>query len=170
MDFKLYFLGFPTIQGWRHYRLVISIDGMHLYEKFKDKMLITIIVDAENKIYHLVYAIMDEEMTASWSWFLFQFRTRISQDRNRICLIFYRYPGILNTIIDESIRWSLPRAYHRYRLRYVCSNFNTHFKNTQLKRAVWQAGSTHQVRKLDFIMNRIKTVNVGLGVDCLSWN
>ena len=30
----------------------------------------------------------------------------------------------------------------------------------QLKRAIWQAGSTHQVRKLDFIMDRIKTVNI----------
>ena len=122
-------------------------------------MLIATGIDAENKIFLLAYAIMDEKTTASWSWFLFQLRTHIVKDRNEICLISDRHPGILNAIADESIGWSPPRAYHRYCLRHICSNFNTHFKNMQLKRAVWQARSAHQVHKFNFIMDRIKTVN-----------
>ena len=122
-------------------------------------MLIVTGIDAENGIFSLAYAIVDEETTASWSWFLFQLRTYIVKDRNKICLISDRHPGILNAIADESIGWSPPRAYHRYCLRHICNNFNTHFKNVQLKRAVWQAGSTHQVRKFNFIMGRIRTVN-----------
>ena len=98
-------------------------------------------------------------MTASWSRFLFQLRIHIVKDRNGICLISDRHPGILNAIIDESIGWSPPRAYHRYCLRHICSNFNTHFKNVQLKGVVWQAGSTHQVCKFNFIMGRIRIVN-----------
>ena len=122
-------------------------------------MLITTGIDAENGIFPLAYAIVDEETTASWSWFLFQLRTYIVKDRNGICLISNRHPGILNAIADESIGWSLSHAYHRYCLRHICSNFNTHFKNVQLKRAVWQAGSTHQVCKFNFVMGRIRTVN-----------
>ena len=122
-------------------------------------MLIAIEIDAENGIFLLAYVIVDEETTVSWSWFLFQLRTHIVKDRNGICLISDRHPGILNAIADESIGWSPPRAYHRYCLRHICSNFNTHFKNVQLKRAVWQAGSAHQVRKFNFIMGRIRTVN-----------
>ena len=49
-----------------HCRPVISIDGMHLYGKFKDKMLIATEIDAENRIFSLAYAIVDEELTASW--------------------------------------------------------------------------------------------------------
>ena len=138
---------------------MISINGMYLYEKFKSKILIAIGVDAENEIYPLAYAIVDEEMTANWSWFFFQLRTYIVKDRNGIYLISDRHPDILNAITDESIGWSPPRAYHQYCLRHICSNFNTHFKNMQLKKAVWQAGSTHQVCKFNFIMDRIRTVN-----------
>ena len=100
-----------------------------MYEKFKGKMLIATGIDTENGIYHLVYAIVHEEMTDSWSWFLFQLRTHVVKDRNGVCLISDRHPGILNAIVDESIGWSLPHAYHRYCLRHICSNFNTHFKN-----------------------------------------
>ena len=50
----------PFIQDFRHYRPVISIDGTHLYEKFKGKMLIATGIDAENGIFFLAYAIMDE--------------------------------------------------------------------------------------------------------------
>ena len=85
---------------------------MHLYEKFKDKILIAIEIDAENGIFSLAYAIVDEETTASWSWFLFQLRTHIVKDRNGICLISDRHPGILNAITDESIGWSPSHAYH----------------------------------------------------------
>ena len=55
----------PSIQGFRHCRPMISIDGMHLYRKFKDKMLITTGVDVENEIYPLAYAIVDEEITTN---------------------------------------------------------------------------------------------------------
>ena len=91
--------------------------------------------------------------------FFFLLKTHIAQDRNRIYLISDRHPGILNAITDESIGWNPPCAYHRYCLRYICSNFNTHFKNMQLKRAVWQAGNTHQICKFNFIMGRIRTMN-----------
>ena len=112
----------PSIQGFTHYRPVISIDGTHLYEKFKGKMLIVTEIDVENEIFSLAYAIVDEETTASWSWFLFQLKTHIVKDRNRVCLISDRHADILNTIADESIGWNTPRAYHRYCLRHICSN------------------------------------------------
>ena len=85
---------------------------MHLYRKFKGKMLIATGIDAENEIFPLAYAIVDEKTTASWSWFLFQLRTHIVKDRNEIYLISDKHPGILNAIADESIRWSPPRGYH----------------------------------------------------------
>ena len=57
----------PSIQDFTHCRPIISIDGTHLYRKFKDKILIAIGIDAENEIFLLAYAIVDEETTASWS-------------------------------------------------------------------------------------------------------
>ena len=55
----------PSIQGFMHCRPVISIDGTHLYGKFKGKMLIATGIDAENGIFSLAYAIVDEGTTVS---------------------------------------------------------------------------------------------------------
>ena len=69
-SFKLYFLSRLmqiSVQGFTHCRPVISIDGTYLYEKFEGKMLIATGIDAENGIFSLAYAIVDEETTVSWS-------------------------------------------------------------------------------------------------------
>ena len=112
----------PSIQDFKHCRPIISIDGTHLYEKFKDKMLITIEIDTENGIFFLAYEIVDEETIVSWSWFLFQLKTHVVKDENRVCLISDKHPDILNAIADEFIGWSPSCAYHRYSLRHIFSN------------------------------------------------
>ena len=52
------------------------------------------------------------------------------------------------------------RVFHRYCLRYVASNFNTHFQNSTLKSALLKAGYASQVVKFDTIMESIKQVEI----------
>ena len=55
----------PCIRGFRHCRLVISIDATHLYGKYKGKLLIAMATDGNNEIYPLMFAIVESESTKS---------------------------------------------------------------------------------------------------------
>jgi len=64
--FKYVFLAFaPFIAGFVQCRLVISIDGTHLYRKYKGKLLIAMTTNANNEIFLLAFAVMDDETRAS---------------------------------------------------------------------------------------------------------
>ncbi|KAL0282522.1 UNVERIFIED_CONTAM: hypothetical protein Sradi_7258200 [Sesamum radiatum] len=60
----------PCIQGFRYCRNVISVDGTHLYTRYKHKLLVAVTLDANNQVLPLAFALVDEETLASWTWFL----------------------------------------------------------------------------------------------------
>ena len=47
----------PSIGGFNHYRPILSIDGTHLYEKYKGTLMITMSCDGNNKLFPLTFAI-----------------------------------------------------------------------------------------------------------------
>ncbi|KAL2237561.1 UNVERIFIED_CONTAM: hypothetical protein Sindi_0947800 [Sesamum indicum] len=60
----------PCIEGYRYCRDVISVDGTHLYTKYKHKMLVAVTLDANQQVLPLAFALVDEESLESWRWFL----------------------------------------------------------------------------------------------------
>ena len=69
--FKCVFWAFcPCIVVFKHCRPMISIDATHLYGKYKGKLMIAMVTDANNKIYPLAFAIVESESTETWGWFL----------------------------------------------------------------------------------------------------
>ncbi|KAK4395744.1 hypothetical protein Sango_1728700 [Sesamum angolense] len=60
----------PCIEGFRSYRNVISVDGTHLYTKYKHKLLVAVTLDANQQVLPLAFALVDKESLASWRWFL----------------------------------------------------------------------------------------------------
>ncbi|XP_073024352.1 uncharacterized protein [Primulina eburnea] len=58
------------IDGFRHCRNVITVEGTHMYTKYKHKLLITVTLDANNQVLPLAFAFVDEENYESWHWFL----------------------------------------------------------------------------------------------------
>ena len=65
--FKYVFWVFaPSIVGFTYCRPVISIDGTHLYGKYKGKLLIAMATDANNEIFPLAFAVVDDETGANW--------------------------------------------------------------------------------------------------------
>ena len=78
-----------------------------------------------------------------------------------ICISFDQHLGIKNAITN----WprgddGRTRVFHRYCLRHVASNFNTHFQNSTLKSAALRAGYASQVVKFYTIMETIKEVEI----------
>ncbi|KAL0011172.1 hypothetical protein SO802_006280 [Lithocarpus litseifolius] len=49
------------IEGFMHCRTVISINAMHLYGKYKGNLLIAMATDANNEVYPLAFAVVENE-------------------------------------------------------------------------------------------------------------
>ena len=129
LDYVFWSFG-PCISGFKYCKPVISIDGTHLYGKYQGKLLVTMATNANNKVFPFAFAIVDCESGSSWRWFLQCLREMIGHvipDKG-ICIIFDRHLGIKKAIAN----WprgddGRTRVFHRYCLRHVASNFNTHF-------------------------------------------
>ena len=69
----------PSIDGFEHCCPVMSIDGTHLYGKYKGTLLIAMGCDINNKLFPLAFSITEGENTDSWGWFLACIRNRVTQ-------------------------------------------------------------------------------------------
>ncbi|KAL0319843.1 UNVERIFIED_CONTAM: hypothetical protein Sradi_5245800 [Sesamum radiatum] len=79
-------------QGFRYCRNVISVDGTHLYTRYKHKLLVAVTLDANNQVLPLAFALVDEETLASWTWFLQMLaRHFLPNEDDRVCLISDRH-------------------------------------------------------------------------------
>ena len=76
--FQLMFWSFkPSIDGFEHCRPVMSIDGTHLYGKYKGTLLIVMGCDGNNQLFPVTFSIIEGENNDSWGWFLVCIRNRV---------------------------------------------------------------------------------------------
>ena len=137
---------------------VMSIDGTHLYGKYKGKLLIAMGCDRNNQLFPLSFAITEGENTDSWGWFLACIRNRVTQ-RTGICIIFDKHPGIMAAMTDPHLGWAAPSAYHRICMRHLARNFMTRFKDKLLKNLVCRAALESTERKFNKNMTTIGRIN-----------
>ncbi|XP_038678349.1 uncharacterized protein LOC119979787 [Tripterygium wilfordii] len=153
---RVFWAFWPCIVGFQSSRPLISIDGTHLYGKYKGKLLIAVGFDADNGLFLLCFVIVDEESADNWGWFIACIRSYVT-DRRGICVLSDRHAGILAAMRDG---WPEPFAYHRYCSRHFVSNFNTHFKDKDLKQAVVTMANEESKNKFDFWMSCGKDLNI----------
>ncbi|KAL0361464.1 UNVERIFIED_CONTAM: hypothetical protein Sradi_3830900 [Sesamum radiatum] len=114
---------------------------------------------AREEILPIAFQLVDEESLASWRWFLEMLAKHLMLDDNdRIYLICDRHSGLINAI-NFVPAFTFSRGVHRFCLRYICLNFNTKYKNIQLKDLCWRAGAEQNVRKFERIMEEIRELN-----------
>ena len=159
VKFQYLFWAFkPSIDGFTHCHPVICVDGTHINGKYKGKILVAMGIDADNSIFPLAFAIIDEETLTSWSWFLRNLSTHVVLGRQGICLISDRHSAIIN-VVDRLPEWRDPNAYHRFYLRHFQWNFHKKFKDILLKDLVWKVGIEHQIKKFNNYMDNIEQIN-----------
>ena len=153
----------PRIDGFKYCKPIISINRTHLYDKYQGKLLVTMAIDANSKVFLLAFAVMDCESGSSWRWFLQCLRDTIGHvilDEG-ICIISDQHLSIKNAIANWPKRDDgRTHVFHRYCLQHVASNFNTHFQNLALKSATLKARYATQVVKFDTIIESIKQVEI----------
>ncbi|RVX00532.1 hypothetical protein CK203_036969 [Vitis vinifera] len=123
----------PSIEGFKHCRPVLSIDGTHLYGKYKGTLMIAMGCDGNNQ-------------------------TRVT-NRRKLCVISDRHPGIMAAMSDVHLGWSEPYAYHRVCMRHLASNFMTRFKDKILKNLMCRAALATKIEKFNKHMNTIGRIN-----------
>ncbi|KAI3474605.1 hypothetical protein Pfo_029774 [Paulownia fortunei] len=156
---KYVFWAFKScIDGFQNYRKVISVDGTHLYTKYKHKLLIAVGIDANQQVLPLAFAVVDEETFTSWRWFLHMLSMYVVRGIEGVCLISDRHSGLLE-VIQYIPDFTPPRGVHRFCLRHVSSNFNKRFKSIALRDLCYTAGSQLTIRQFDKVMEKIKALN-----------
>ena len=144
----------PSIEGFEHFRLVLSIDCTHLYGKYKGTLLIIMGCDRNNQLFPLAFAITEGDNINSWGWFLACIRNRVTQ-RTVIYVISDRHLGIMAIMSDPHIGWAAPSAYHRICMSHLVSNFMTRFKDKLLKNLVCRAALVSTQHKFNTTIGRI---------------
>ncbi|XP_074374219.1 uncharacterized protein LOC141714605 [Apium graveolens] len=92
----------PMINGWQHARPVISIDGTFLKGRYNGKLLVAMGSDSNNQQYLIAYALVHEETTVNWSWFLYNLRIYVCRNRRGVCIISDRHAGIIEAMKMEA--------------------------------------------------------------------
>ena len=92
----------PSIEGFEHCCLHLSIDGTHLYAKYKGMLLIVMGCDGNNQLFPLAFAITEGENIDSWGWFLACFINKVTQ-RTGICVISDRHQGIMAAMSNHHL-------------------------------------------------------------------
>ena len=148
----------PSIEGFEHCRLVMSIDGTHLYGKYKGTLLISMGCDVNNQLFPLTFSITEGENIDGRGWFLACIKNRVTQ-RTGICVISDKHLGIMATITDPHLGWVAPSTYHRICMRHLASNFMTRFKDKLLKNLVCKAALASTEHKFNKHMKTIWRIN-----------
>ncbi|XP_021741484.1 uncharacterized protein LOC110707748 [Chenopodium quinoa] len=125
----------PCIDGFRHCRPLITIDGTHLYGKYKGTLLIAMGTDANFQLFPLAFAVVEGENNDSWSWFM-------------------------ASMEEVGSGWEEPNAYHKYCTRHLASNVNSKFKSVVIKNLFGKAATARQKKKFDYYINKIDDLNV----------
>ncbi|KAJ7962058.1 Transposon protein, putative, Mutator sub-class, expressed [Quillaja saponaria] len=138
----------PSIEAFHHCRPVLQIDGTFLCGKYTGKLLVATGVDGNNSLVPVAFAVVEEENTDSWGWFLSLIRMHVTQ-RVGICLISDRHAGIIAAASDPRNGWTKPYGYHRFCVRHIASNFHKTHKNMKAKNLLIHTASQTQKRKFD---------------------
>ena len=68
----------PSTEGFEHCRPVLSIDSTHLYEKYKDTLMIDMGCDRKKLLFPLEFSITKGENIDRWGWFLACIKNRVT--------------------------------------------------------------------------------------------
>ncbi|XP_020250107.1 uncharacterized protein LOC109827508 [Asparagus officinalis] len=146
----------PCIEGFRYCRPLLSIDGTHLYGKYKGVLLVATGVDADGGLFPLAFVVVDVENTENWAWFFACIRYHIPSVGTRpITFISDRMKGIPRALQ----RHFPPPHAHRYCLRHIRDNFKKKYGNAQVQDLLWQAGCATEKYVYEQIRERIKFIS-----------
>ncbi|CAA7044695.1 unnamed protein product [Microthlaspi erraticum] len=152
--FMYVFLAFgASIRGFRKLRPVVSIDGTHLWGKYKGVLLTAVGQDANCQLFPLAYAVVDAEDEESWTWFLKKLE-KILADSPTLTIVSNRHPAIY-----PAMKVAYPRAVHVACIVHLARNVGSTFVNKGLAKLVKLAAYAYRVKTFNMIFDKIRSTS-----------
>ncbi|KAL4315053.1 hypothetical protein AHAS_Ahas15G0146600 [Arachis hypogaea] len=122
------------VEAFKHCKLLVSVDGTHLYGKYTGTLLMGIAQNGNNNILPIAFALVERENTDAWYFFLTNLRRYVATQPD-VLLISDRHATIKAALEREGCGWE----YNVYCARHIASNFATNFKSKEAKRHLAEA-------------------------------
>ncbi|XP_052114156.1 uncharacterized protein LOC110279080 [Arachis duranensis] len=143
---RVFWSFYPCIVAFKHCKLLVQVNGMHLYGKYKGALLVAVAQDGNQNIVPIAFAIVEGETADVWGFFLTNLR-RYVVTIDGVGIISDRHTSIDAAIARSNGAWSPPRAWHMYYIRHIGSNFLRRFKAPYLHKLVAILGRSRSTTK-----------------------
>ncbi|RYQ89725.1 hypothetical protein Ahy_B09g096225 isoform G [Arachis hypogaea] len=152
---RVFWSYYPCIRAFRHCKLIVQVDGTHLYGKYKGCLLVAVSQDGNNNIVPIAFAIVEGETSDAWHFFLSNLCQHVVT-RDGVGLISDRHESINAAVERSNGAWSPPRAFHMFCIRHIESNFLRKFKAPYLQKLVVNIGYSRTVREYEVRYQRLR--------------
>nr|XP_029144546.1 uncharacterized protein LOC114924346 [Arachis hypogaea] len=152
---RVFWSYYPCIRAFRHCKPVVHVDVTNLYGKYKGCLLVAVSQDGNNNIVPIAFAIVEEETSDAWHFFLSNLRQHVVT-RDGVGLISDRHESINAAVERSNGAWSPPRAFHMFCIRHIESNFLRKFKAPYLQKLVVNIGYSRTVREYEVRYQRLR--------------
>jgi len=120
-------------------RPFFGLDGCFLKGKYFGTLLAATAIDGCNGLFPLAYAVVEDESTSSWTWFMTCLCEALgTTDGSSYALITDGQKGLI-----EAVRCTLPNAEHRICMRHVFANMKKKFSGENMEQIVWGAARAY---------------------------
>ena len=151
--FKYFFLCLAaSINGWRHCKPVISVDGTFLKNEFSGTLLLSAVLDADNHIFPLGFAIVDSENDSSWEWFFERLKEAIG---TREDLVFV---SDRKSSIPKAVEKVFPDASHGFCMQHLLRNLNSNFKGVHVDAIFYRCAKAYRKEDFGYFMRQLEAV------------
>ncbi|KAG9453175.1 hypothetical protein H6P81_006079 [Aristolochia fimbriata] len=147
----------PAVHGFQFCRPFISVDGTHLYGKYKGCLLIATSFDGDNRLFPLAFALVEKENIDTWTWFIACLARQVVRGRSPMCIISDRHSSIIRAVADV-----FPRPHrHRFCIRHIIANLKKRYSVKDLDKMVWRCASAETVAHYDHAIQNLEEVCPG---------
>ncbi|XP_028124405.1 uncharacterized protein LOC114321440 [Camellia sinensis] len=122
--FRHFFISFKAyIDGFRHCRPLLFLDGTFLKGRFKGFLLAATAKDGNQGLFPLAYAIVDSENHTNWGWFLQHLANVVPNDRT------LTFVSNRNVRLMEAMPTFFPTSHHAFCLQHLQRNLRDKLRN-----------------------------------------
>ncbi|KAL0237708.1 hypothetical protein GEMRC1_013119 [Eukaryota sp. GEM-RC1] len=148
----------PRFEALRHCRKVISVDGTHLFSKYRGILLTATTLDADGHLYPLCYSVVSVENTSNWKYFFTHLKKCmqcVEVPLDEVIFLSDRQKGLLSSI-SEIFGNNQP---HGYCVRHLVANCLRNFRKRGLMKLIWQAAGSTTVEDFLIVTQKIRILS-----------
>lgn len=142
-----------SIQGWKHCRPIIVVDGTFLKTKCGGALYAACAKDGNNQVFPIGFGIGDSENDKAWEWFFRRLKEAIG-DHEDLCIISDRHKSI-----ENAVRIVYPNAYHGICRQHLKQNLRVKFKSVGVLATFTTAANTYSRANYDTSMSELHNIN-----------